>query len=168
MKRLAHSSDSADSTLAAHLGRTARRCRSEARASVERAALLLSYDGKRPACRLCTDPGHAFIALPGERRRTGQPGGAGRWWWRRRGSNPQPLRCERSALPDSATSPRLGVPVWWTPGVSPACRRRFRYFGPRPSFGLSADSSPARANILVPPGGLEPSASGFARRRSVP
>ena len=33
---------------------------------------------------------------------------------------------------------------------------------------MPADSSPARANILVPPGGLEPPVSGFARRRSVP
>ena len=33
---------------------------------------------------------------------------------------------------------------------------------------LSADSSPARVNILVSPGGLEPTAFGFARRRSVP
>jgi site-specific recombinase XerD len=30
---------------------------------------------------------------------------------------------------------------------------------------LSADSSPARMNILLPPGGPEPPASGFARRR---
>jgi site-specific recombinase XerD len=33
---------------------------------------------------------------------------------------------------------------------------------------LSADSSPARVNILVSPGGLEPPASGIAGRRSVP
>jgi len=30
---------------------------------------------------------------------------------------------------------------------------------------LSADSSPARMNILLPPGGPEPPASGFVRRR---